>query len=150
MSPQSQGIAALEKKIEAIHDVLLRFSTWRQETRLIGALFRPCSPSVAEYALISNALDNLLDQAQAVSRNYSALTEAVEAVCGKGATVTATSTRAWSTSLPVTYSHRSMRVKVTIPRPRLRSSQASLQQRKTKDSRARVLRLVNDSVRLID
>lgn len=147
MSPQSQDIAALEKKIEAIHDVLQRFSTWRQETRLIGALFRLCSPSAAEYALIANALDNVLEQAQAVSRNYTALTEAAERVSSKTDAVPATARSVRSAPLPVPYSLRSLRVKVVIPRSRVRGSQTILLRRKADSSRARFLRLVNGTAR---
>lgn len=147
MSPQSLDIAALERKIEAIHDVLQRFSTWRQETRLIGALLKPCYPSGAEYALIANALDNLLEQAEAVSRNYSALTEAAERVCTKPDAVLSTSKSTWSTPIPVTCSLRSVRVRVLIPRSRLQVSQTLQQRRKADSSRARVLRLPNGAAR---
>lgn len=147
MSPQLQDIAALEKRVEALHDVLQRFSTWRQETRLIGALLRPCLPSVAEYALISNALDSLLEQAHAVSRNYSALTEAAERVCRKADAGLAASRSTWSTPMPVAYSLRSMRVRVFIPRSRLQVSQTLQQRRKADTSRARVLRLANGAAR---
>jgi hypothetical protein len=150
MSPQSQDITALEKKIEAIHDVFQRFSTWRQETRLIGALLRLCSPSAAEYALIANALDNLLEQAQSVSRNYTALTEAAERVCSKPDAVPATSRSVWSTPLPVVYSVRSLRVRVVIPRSRVRGSQTLQLRGKADRSRARVLQLTNNTVHLTE
>ena len=147
MSPLSQDIAALERKIEAIHDVLLRFSTWRQETRLIGALLRPCFPNVAEYALIANALDNLLEQAQAVSRNYCVLTEAVERVCRNPDAALTISKSSWNSQLPMTYPVRSLRMRAVTPRARFPASQTLQPHRKTGSPRPRILRLVNGAAR---
>lgn len=77
----STNIAVLEKKVEAIQDILLKFSGGHQERRLISTIFNPLwCPSSAEYTLISQTLDGILEQARGVSNRYSALMDAAEKV----------------------------------------------------------------------
>jgi hypothetical protein len=80
MSSQSHDIGALAKRIEHFHGVVRRVQEEHKAETLIRIIHQPGYTTVAEWAMLTHALENAINQAEAAANAYATLVEDAQKV----------------------------------------------------------------------